>query len=464
MRSNIYKVVLFFLLCFFVLIVYLTYIVEYQGDMLATHPKNRRVWKIEEQTVRGGIFDRNGETLAKTDTNGANKRIYPLAASTSHFLGYSSPKYGKSGLEDAYDNYLLGLVGRQKYINYFRRLAGKPAQGYDLYLTIDGRLQQEAYNLLRGRRGAVVALEPQTGAVLALVSSPGFDPNRLEQNWESISNDEDSPLLNRATQGSYPPGSAIKIAVAAGALEQKPRLWNKIFENPGYIEVEGRTIHDSVRTNKQLKMEEALAYSSNVVFVQIALDMGAENFYNALESFYFNKAIPFELPVKKSVLPAPFKLDPNALAESAIGQGQMLVTPFQMALITAAIANDGVMMAPYLIDKIVTPGGTVISKTRAEELARPIGPRAAELVSQGMKAAVDWGTGTRATISGVEVAGKTGSAQNPQGKSHAWFVGFAPVEDPQIALAIVLENEGAGGTKAAPIAQKLFTMMLGRER
>lgn len=464
MRSNIYRVVLFFLLCFFVLIAYLTYIVEFQGDMLATHPKNRRVWKIEEQTVRGGIYDRNGETLAKTDTKGENKRIYSLGASTSHFLGYTSPRYGKTGLEDIYDNYLLGMEGRQKYINYFRRLAGKPAQGYDLYLTIDGRLQQEAYNLLKGRRGAVVALDPQTGAVLALVSSPGFDPNRLNQSWEEINNDENSPLLNRATQGSYPPGSAIKIAVAAGALEHNPALWNKTFNNPGYIEVEGRTIRDSVRTNSQLKLEEALAFSSNVVFVQIALDMGAENFYNVLQSFYFNKSIPFDLPIKKSVFPSLSKLEPNALAESAIGQGQMLVTPFHMALITATIANDGVMMEPYVIDKVVTPGGAVVSKTAPRELARPIGPQAAKLVSQGMKAVVDWGTGTRATISGVEVAGKTGSAQNPQGISHAWFIGFAPVENPQIALAVVVENEGAGGSKAAPIAQKLFTMMLGRER
>lgn len=464
MRTNIFKVALFFLLCFLVLIVYLTYIVEYQGDMLATHPKNRRVWLIEEQTVRGGIFDRNGETLAKTDTNGANKRIYPLGASSSHFLGYSSPKYGKTGLEDAYDHYLLGMTGRQKYINYFRRLVGKPAQGYDLYLTIDSELQKEAYNLLKGRRGAVVALQPQTGAILALASSPGFDPNGLHQIWEDISKAETSPLLNRATQGIYPPGSVIKVAVAAGALEQNPALWNKTFNSPGYIEIEGRTIRDSVKTNSKLKLEEALAFSSNVVFVELALEMGAENFYNLFHDFYFNKAIPFDLPVKKSQLPTARKLEPNALAESAIGQGQMLVTPFHLALITATIANGGIMMEPYIVDKLVTPGGTVIKKHEIKELARPIGAEAAQLVGQGMKAVVDWGTGQRAAIPGVQVAGKTGSAQNPQGISHAWFIGFAPVEDPQIAVAIVLENEGAGGRQAAPIAQKLFTMMLGRKR
>ncbi|WP_227766925.1 peptidoglycan D,D-transpeptidase FtsI family protein [Zhaonella formicivorans] len=464
MRQQIRKVAMFFLLSFVLLMVYLTYIVQVQGEMLATHSKNRRVWKVEEQTVRGGIFARNGETLAKTAADIPGNRSYPLKDAASHLVGYSSPRYGKAGLEDRYDNYLLGITGFQKYVNFYRRLAGKPAAGYDIYLTIETGLQKEAFRLLRGRRGAVVALEPQTGAVLALASSPGFDPNRLNELWPGLTQDENSPLLNRAVQGRYPPGSAIKIAVAAGALARDAGYWDKIFENPGYIEVNGRRIRDSIATNPQVSLLEGLALSSNVVFARLALELGAKDLYRIFQDFYFNRDIPFDLAVQKGKVANPEELTPNALAEIGIGQGKILVTPLQMAMITAAIANQGTMMAPYLLERVTTSAGTVVKRSKPEVLAKPIGPQEAKLVAEGMVAVVDWGTGTKATIPGIKVAGKTGSAQNPQGISHAWFVGFAPADNPKIAVAIILENEGAGGDQAAPIARNLFELALGIKR
>lgn len=458
MKRNIRKIAIFFFTAYFILLIDLVYINQFQADMLTTHPKNRRIWKIEAETVRGGIFDRNGEFLAKTNQD--YSRLYPKSDSMAHVIGYSSMRFGKTGLEDRYDSFLLGTVGTQKYINYFRRLAGKAPQGSNLILTLDAEMQKTAFNLLAGRRGAVVAINPKTGAVIALASSPSFNPNRLQESWESLANNESSPLLNRTVQGVYPPGSSLKIAIAGAALQKDLNLWNQIFDNPGYIEINGRRIHDTtIRT--ELNMEEGLAISSNVLFARLALDMGSNYLIQSLEDFYFNKSIPFDLAVKKSTVPNAQKLSKNALAELGIGQGKALVTPLHMAMITSAIANGGIMYKPYVVNEIVSPQGHLVKQEKSVVLGHPIMPETAELVKQGMIAVVDWGYGANARIPGVKVAGKTGSAENPQGISHAWFVGFAPAEDPQITVAVILENQGAGGTYAAPIARELFRIALG---
>ncbi|MDS1029871.1 penicillin-binding transpeptidase domain-containing protein [Bacillota bacterium LX-D] len=463
MNKNVYKVAMSFVLAFTVLIFYLTYISQFQGPFLTTHPKNSRIWKVEESTIRGSIYDRNKEILVETNRQNIPERKYYLKESAAHIMGYVSRKYGKTGIEDYYDNYLLGITGGVKYVNYFRRLVGKPPEGSNLYLTIDKSMQEEAYRMLDGRKGAVVAIDPQTGAVLALVSSPSYDSNSVSQQWEALNREENSPLLNRATQGLYPPGSVIKIAMAGGALTKNPNLWSQHFPNPGYIDVEGHRIHDTIiRTNPS--MLEGIAYSSNVVFTNLALELGPEDFYTNLQNFYFNKSIPFILPIKKSYVIPPRKLTSSALAQNGIGQGEMLVTPFHMALITAAIANKGIMMEPYLVQKITSPAGFTVFRNTTKDLAKPLEPEIAQLVTEGMTAVVDWGTGRNAQIPGVKVAGKTGSAQNPNGISHAWFVGFAPADNPKIAVAVILENQGAGGTQAAPIAKSLFNIALGRER
>lgn len=458
MKQNIHKIALFFFGLYLILIFNLIYINQFQSDMLTTHHKNRRIWEIEAETIRGGIFDRNGEILAETTKS--STRSYPQGKSVAHLVGYSSSRLGKTGLEDKYDSYLLGTIGTQKYINYFRRLTGKSPEGHNLVLTLDLNMQKKAFDMMSGRRGAVVAINPQNGEVLALVSSPSFNPNILQESWNSLTNNENSPLLNRAVQGVYPPGSVLKILVAGTALEYNPNYWYKTFENPGYLEINGRRIHDTtVRT--KLNMEEGLAISSNTLFGQLALELGSEYLIQEFEKAYFNKSIPFDLPVKRSTVPKASQLSENGLAELGIGQGKTLITPFHMALITATIANKGIMYKPYLVDKIVSPEGSVIEQAKTSELARPFNVETARLVTEGMVSVVEQGYGKNAQIPGVSVAGKTGSAENPQGISHAWFVGFAPAENPQIAVAVVLENQGAGGTHAAPIARELFKLALG---
>jgi peptidoglycan glycosyltransferase len=458
MKHNIHKIALFFLGLYFILILNLIYINQFQSDMLTTHYKNRRIWEIEAETIRGGIFDRNGENLANTTENFT--RSYPQGKSVAHLVGYSSPRYGKTGLENKYDSYLLGNIGTQKYINYFKRLTGKSPEGHDLVLTLDLKMQKTALDMLAGRRGAVVALNPQNGEVLALVSSPSFNPNTIQESWNILSNNADSPLLNRALQGVYPPGSVLKILVAGAALQHNPEFWYQTFENQGYLEIEGRRIHDTTVIT-ELTMKEGLAISSNVLFGQLALELGSDYVVQAFENFYFNKTIPFDLPIKRSTVPKASELSNNGLAELGIGQGKTLLTPFHMAVITATIANEGIMYRPYLVNKIISPDEFVINQTNASEVGRPLDKEIARLVTEGMVSVVEEGYGRNAQIPGVSVAGKTGSAENPQGISHAWFVGFAPAENPQIAVAVVLENQGAGGTHAAPIARELFKIALG---
>jgi len=458
MKQNIYKVALCFLGLYFILILSLIYVNQFQSDMLTTHPKNRRVWEIEAGTIRGGIYDRNGEILAITDNDFT--RSYPQGENTAHLVGYSSARFGKTGLEDKYDSYLLGTVGTEKYLNFFRRLSGKAPEGSNIFLTLDLKMQKTAYKMLKGRRGAVVAINPKTGEVLALVSSPSYDANRLQESWDSLTNNENSPLLNRAIQGLYPPGSTLKILVAAAALKNNPGYWDQTFNNPGYLEINGRRIHDTT-VKTELTMKEGLAISSNILFGSLALELGSDYLVQAFEDFYFNKTIPFDLPVKNSSVPQASKLSENGLAELGIGQGEALVTPFHMAMITATIANDGVMYKPYIVDRIVSPEGFVLKQGKSKEMGQPIDAETANLVTEGMVAVVEEGYGKNASLPGVTVAGKTGSAENPQGISHAWFVGFAPAEDPQIAVAVILENQGAGGTHAAPIARELFRIALG---
>lgn len=458
MKKNIYKVALFFFGLYFILILSLIYVNQFQSDMLTTHPKNRRIWEIEAETIRGGIFDRNGEILAITKEDFT--RTYPQGESTAHLVGYSSARFGKTGLEDRYDSYLLGTFGTQKYLNFFKRLAGKAPEGSNLILTLDLNMQKTAFNMLGGRKGAVVAINPKNGAILTLASSPSYNVNHLRKIWDTLTHDENSPLLNRAVQGVYPPGSVLKILVAAAALENNPDYWNQTFENPGYLEVEGRRIHDTT-VKTELTMKEGLAISSNILFGGLALELGSEYLIQAFEDFYFNKSIPFDLPVKQSSVPKASKLTKNGLAELGIGQGEMLLTPLHMAMITATIASDGVMYKPFIVDQIINPEGFVIKQGNSSELGKPIDSYTANLVTEGMVAVVEEGYGKNARIPGVTVAGKTGSAENPQGISHAWFVGFAPAEDPQIAVAVILENQGAGGTHAAPIARELFKLALG---
>ena len=337
----------------------------------------------------------------------------------------------------------------------------KGTRGNDLYLTIDNRLQQRAWALLSPYTGAAVVLNPQTGEILALVSTPSFDPNQqsLESQWDKTSTDPGRPLLDRATQGLYPPGSTMKIVTASIGLAKDPGLPEETYDCTGEITIQGRVLH-CWGVHGVVDLDSALAVSCDTYFAHLGLSIGAQDFTKGLESFGWGDPLTFDLPVSQVPLYQESLQDPNGLADSAIGQGRILATPLYMALVAGAIGNGGVMMQPYLVQQIRDPDRGVVWTAKPRVLRRVTSPQVADQVKQAMVGVVNSGTGTVAYIPGLEVAGKTGSAENPGGAPHSWFVAFAPASNPQVAVCVMVEHGGEGSQVAAPIARQLIQLAL----
>ncbi|MGB9920532.1 MAG: peptidoglycan D,D-transpeptidase FtsI family protein [Moorellales bacterium] len=440
---------------FAALMVYLGYFYLLRAPRLQAHPLNPRTELTAATVHRGGILDRNGEILAQSV---GNKRLYPLGSAASHVTGYLSRYHGSTGVEQAANGWLAGLMGTENALNRLRRLVGKPGRGYDVILTVDARLQQRASELLGGRRGAIVVLNPTTGEVLALVSSPAFDPEEVDSRWSELERRTDAPLLNRALNGLYPPGSVAKVLTAALALETDPALGSKRYPCPGYLVIEGRRL-ECPAAHGEVDLAQALVRSCNVTYARLALELGVERFRSVNYRWGFNRQLPFDLPVSKSRLPTE-RLSPNALAEIGIGQGRLVMTPFHIALVTAAIANQGMTVPPRLLSGVRLPGGGVTPVSSPAPPWPMFGSLAAAYLSRAMTAVVEEGTGRQARIPGLEVAGKTGTAENPHGPPHAWFTGFAPAGAPRVVATVLVENGGSGGTVAAPLARELLTFAL----
>lgn len=460
MKKNILRLGYLLLGLFFVLFGYLCYLQAIKDPALAANPYNRRLQEIEAQVRRGSIFDAGGVILARTEFHGKQgRRVYPLESVAAHIIGYVSGRYGRTGLESFYDPYLLGTEGTDSVRNYINKLLGKEQKGGDLMLTIDASLQGRAEQLLGGRRGAVVLVGTRTGALRVVASSPGYNPNRLEEDWPRLVQAADSPLLNRAVQGAYPPGSTFKVITAAGALAAKPGFANSTFRCPGYLMVSGFKLGDTA-AHGEVDVRKALAVSCNTTFAQLGLELGADNFYRTFKAFGLDQDPRLGIAVRPGTLAAPGDMSQTELAGSAIGQGEVLVSPLHMALVAAAIANQGVIMQPYLIETIKDSAGAGVQSAVHRAWLTATTPDIAALIKEGMIDAVRHGTATAAAISGVQVAGKTGSAQNPHGRTHAWFIGFAPADQPRLAIAVVLENAGSGGAAAAPVAGKILAEAL----
>lgn len=462
MKNNILKLGYLMLGLFVVLVVYLSYLQVFRGPALAANPYNRRFQEYEARVRRGAIYDARGAVLAKTEFSGGKAiRIYPKGADTAQTVGYISERYGRAGLESAYDRYLLGMEGADKVKNLIKRLLGKEQAGGDMALTVDASLQATAMDLLGNRRGAVVLLDPRTGAVLVMASSPSYDPNQLDQVWSRLLKDSASPLLNRATQGAYPPGSSFKVVTAAGALAANPGAASKTYDCPGYLMVGGYKLTD-LAAHGEVDLRKALAVSCNVYFAQLGLNLGADGFYRTVKAFGLDQDPALELPVRPGTFAPPAKMIPTQLASSAIGQGEVLVSPLHMALAAAAIANKGVIMRPYLVETVKDSLGEIVQKTSPRTWLNATTADIAGAVRDGMVDAVKYGTAGAAAVSGMQVAGKTGSAENAQGQTHAWFIGFAPADQPRLAVAVIVENGGMGGSVAAPIGGRLLAAAAGR--
>ncbi|MGI6491586.1 MAG: cell division protein FtsI [Peptococcaceae bacterium] len=456
MKNNILKLGYLLLGLLVGLVIYLSYLQLYRAPILADNPYNRRFQEYENQVLRGTIYDCNGVALANSErSQDSTKRLYPAGSSMAHVIGYINEIYGRAGLESAYDRYLLGMEGADSYRNLINRLLGKAQAGGDVILTLDAGLQGQAMDLLGGRRGAVVLLDPGTGAVLVLASSPSFDPNYLDDNWPELLQDNRKPLVNRATQGAYPPGSTFKVVTAAAALAADPGLAQDHFDCPGYLVVDGFKLDDTAVHGK-VNLTQALAKSCNTTFAQLGLTAGVTGFQETVKAFGLLQAPEIGLPTRAGTMASADEMTPTELAGSAIGQGQILVSPLQMALSAAAIANEGTIMQPYLVNRVKDSRGFTVENHTPRVWLKATSPEIAAIIKEGMVSAVNSGTAQAASVRGMQVAGKTGSAQNPQGQTHAWFIGFAPAEQPRLAIAVMLENAGGGGAVAAPLARSLL--------
>jgi len=451
-----------FAVLFALLVLRQAYVQIVAGPRIAANPYNPRHALLAAH--RGRILASDGTVLAQTT---GDRRSYPLGAALAQTVGYVSQRYGTSGLEDAYDRALTPADTTGDFTAQIGQIAeaitGKSSisRGADVVTTIDPAVQSELFAQLSGyARGAGVVLDPHTGAVFALASVPSFDPNALSAQFASLASDQSSPLLNRAVDGLYPPGSTFKMFTASAALDAGVVTMQSTFYDPGYYTIGDFTLHDNEgeATGTQ-DLTGAFALSSNVDFGQIALKMGTQTFYRYLRRWGIGDSLDFQLPASRDRVPPENSVVPGELAQMGFGQGALLMSPLQMALIGATIANGGSEPRPYLVRQVVWPAGAGSSYGPAE-LATPISADTASNVTKMMIAVVEGGTGTSARLAGVTVAGKTGTATNPFGAAHSWFVCFAPAENPRVAVAVIVENAGYGAAVAAPIARNVLRVAL----
>ncbi|WP_129600418.1 peptidoglycan D,D-transpeptidase FtsI family protein [Anaerophilus nitritogenes] len=458
--KRIIRVLIIFSMLFISLVVYLSYFEVFQASKIVTNHYNKRQWVNEEHVLRGIIADRNGKTLAYSEkTQDGQVRYYPFGNLYSHIIGYSLKEYGKSGLEASYNKELLN-IDQNPIAEITQKITGPKEKGNNLILTIDHDLQKDAQKHLNGKKGAIILMNPKDGEIYAMVSNPDFDPSTIKDHWAEITENQNSPLINRATMGLYAPGSVFKIITATAALENDI---SKNFECRGSINIDGYVLRDyKENVHGKIDLKEAMRVSCNVAFARMGLELGEEILQKTCEKYMFNKKIPFDLKTKNSIFPKQMLTKPE-LGATAIGQGKILVTPLNMVMSASAIANDGKMMKPYLVKEILSSDGRTIKNFRPQILGSVTDEWTSEKIKDMMINVVDRGTGKKSKIRNIKVAGKTGTAENESQKEHAWFVGFAPADDPKVCVVIVLENIGlTGGSSAAPIARDLMIAALNK--
>ncbi len=465
MNKQIKTVTTIFIILFCILIGNVSYIILVRGPTLASHQANTRVTEKELNAERGEIITSDDVVLATSKRAGSRyKRTYPEGQLAAHIVGYSSSKYEKAGIEKAYNDTLLGYTNLSFIEDLIKKFEKDNTKGNSVILTIDSKLQKQAEEDLSGKTGAVVALDPKTGAVLAMASSPSFNPSEIDEKWKVIEDRPDAPLVNRAIQGSYPPGSSFKIITTSAAIEEQLYTPDDTFYDEGIYEVLGTTIRNyGDRTFGEVTFRDALEMSINTVFAQIGLTIGADRLVEFSNRFGFNKKTDFDLPVKESSIPNPRSMDEVDVAWSAIGQAKVLVTPLEMAMATATIANNGALMQPYVVEEIRNPKGQIIKQYGNEKIRDAISAQTAETVSYMMVGVVEDGTGAVIQMDEYQVGAKTGTAEiGTQGETHAWFVAFAPANDPVIAVAVIVEKGGRGGEAAGPIARRIVELAVAK--
>ena len=472
---------------FVVLVAAVTWTQAIRGPEYRDNPQNPRYVASLTGRERGPIVTADGTLVAVSEPSPTDQqlfeRTYPEGELYAHTVGYTSVLYGSTGVEDARSADLLS--DRDATISgVLNGLLGGDTRPRGIGLTIDHALQAAAYEALDGQKGSVVAIDPETGEILAMVSLPSFDPNGLVGGdaapaGQALEEDPDEPLRNRAIDESYPPGSSFKVVTTASGLDSGVASPSSEFEDPIELTLPGSTatirnadgeVCDDGRT---VMLSLAFIRSCNTVFGQLGMDVGGAELASTAEAFGFNQLVPFDLPLLVSRFPDGLELgtDPAATAQNAIGQRDVQATPLLMAMVAAAVANGGTVMQPHLVSEVFTSDGQIESVVEPSVWGRAMSPATASVIGELMEQAVLSGTGRRAAVPGVRIAGKTGTAEVTGAAPHAWFIGYGPVEpedgERSIAVAVVVESGGdfgesaTGGLVAAPIAADVFATFFG---
>jgi penicillin-binding protein A len=440
---------------------------------LKDNTANRRALIEEQKVPRGLILADDGTRLAVSQGRGKGKdrifvRSYPTANLFSHAVGYSFIERGRAGLEKSRNDALAGE--ENEFESIFSQLENRGREGKDVVTTLDPAGQRTAIQALGGERGSIVALDPATGKVRVMVSIPDFDPNQVPERFSELNRAEGSPLFNRATQARYPPGSTFKAVTAAAALDSGKFSPDSVVDGSSPKVIGGVPLSNfGGESFGPITLTDALTHSVNTVWAQVGEQLGKGTMYEYMQRFGFNRQPELDYPPEQMTPSGVFSKgtllgpdDPVDIGRVAIGQERLQVTPLQMAEVAAAIGNQGRLMRPRLTDRIVNKDGRVTERVKPELQSRVMSEKAAGELGQMMSRVVEEGTGTAAALEGIDVAGKTGTAEVEGGAANqAWFIAFAPVDHPRMAIAVTVERtSGQGGTVAAPIAKQVLETLL----
>ena len=472
LANRLTRTVFLFTALFAVLIGNITYIQVIKASEYQDMPSNNHTINKARFIKRGSIITADGLTLAESiqQADGTYARSYPNGNLAAHVVGYYSQQYGTMGIENTQNDTLTGSKDYSSWQNALNSLAGISEPGNSVQLTIDSRIQRAAEQALAGRVGAIVALDPRSGAVLAWASAPTFDNTNIQAAIEAAnaSGGADTSMYDRATLALYTPGSTFKVLTLASALENGLATLDTIYDSPGRMEIGGADVVSiGERGHGKISLAKAFALSSNTVFGQVADGLGAEKLVATARAFGYGQQLGLDFTTAASVMPNPEEMTEWELAWAGagqpVGQGHTpgpQATVMQNALMAATIANNGIAMNPYVVSQILAPDGTVLKTTRGHSLGQAVGSGTAEQVKQAMLDVVQNGTGSAAAIAGVKVAGKTGTAETNNANANSTFVGFAPYDTPTVAIAVVIEQNAKGEESAAAVGGQILRAAL----
>ena len=448
----------------------------FDAEGLETNLANQRPLLEEQRIERGEILASDGSVIAESQPKGSGGdrtfvRNYPEGDLYGNPIGYSFVQRGRVGFELSHNDELVG--DKTEFLSVLDELRGQVQEGSDVQSALDPEGQQTALDALDGQNGSVVAIDPSTGEVRTMVSVPTYDPNDVPANFGELNRDEDAPLFNRATQAGYPPGSTMKVVTATAALDSGKFDPDTTLNADSGVDISGVPLANSGGQDfGTIDMETALTNSVNTYWAQVAEDIGTDTMYKYMDRFGFNSPPPLDYPSFQLATSGEFGEEGELLdagsdqidvGRMAIGQDKLNVTPLQMAMVVSAVANGGELMEPRLWSKVIDTDGRE-EELDPERMSRVMSEDTAETVTGMMTDVVNEGTGGAAALAENQVAGKTGTAEiiPDQDLNQAWFIGFAPADDPQIAIAVTVERTvgGQGGTVAAPIAQQVLEVLL----